>query len=146
MDAPASRIRRRAAAAIVLGAVVVWSVALHEAASSQRVRITSRPLELESGGRATPVDLAFTNPTAHAVTVRGATVRLPDLGGTGCEVSVKRGLEAEVRIPARSRRTLSGLGVPVRRWPALSLHVRDPSGAGCSGLTLELGYLADVSS
>jgi len=96
-------------------------------------------------GGSYPIDLVVTNPRNSAITIAAGGVSISiATGQTGCAAAtnfvITHGLLDPITIPAGSTRSLSQLGVPIDRWPVLSMIETNTNQDACRGAVIVLTY------
>ena len=101
-----------------------------------------------------PLNLKFTNARVFPLTLLDVTVIIRSVDAPQaddahpCTIAdfmvqqIPRSLD--VSLPARSTRTLDGLGVSPTRWPRVGMLNRSVNQDGCKGSTVSLDYIASA--
>jgi hypothetical protein len=98
------------------------------------------------------IDLEFTNRHLIALSVRDIQVSIRGVTAPHADRAHPCSIadfsveqvppDTDIEIPARKKRTLSGLGLPQHAWPFLVLVNRPVNQDGCKGASLVLAYSA----
>ncbi len=96
-------------------------------------------------GGSYPLDLVVTNPRNSAITIAAGGISVSiATGQTGCSAAENfvftHGLLDSITIPAGTTRSLSQLGVPIDRWPVLSMIETNTNQDACRGAAIVLTY------
>lgn len=99
-------------------------------------------------GLALPLDLQVANPYGAVVEVTELRVRVGAVepaavpGCTAADFVASDAPVTTLLVPARGSTTLSSAGVPVARWPRVSMPAAAPGRAACRGLEVSLDFVA----
>jgi hypothetical protein len=96
-------------------------------------------------GRSTGIDLSFDNPNGVDVVVSAGTIHVAIRSPrracpAASNFQVVHTLTVLVSIPARTKKTLSELGVTPRDWPRIKMLTTPFTQDGCAGMTYSLRY------
>lgn len=95
-------------------------------------------------GRSVPLDLQLSNPHNQDIYVQSVTITVGGTTSAGCDgpanLTVSRDLQGPVRVPKRSTRTLSQLGIVDSRWPELTMPNLAENQDACKATQFALTY------
>lgn len=118
-----------------------WTVVVQVGMPFTITGAAKRPLH--PGGPMVPVDLTFTNPNNVQIRVTSVVMSLEGTSRDACgneNFAIVRQLAAQPVVPAGATVSLSSLGIPVSKWPQLSMLDSAADQDSCKRVTLNLGF------